>query len=51
MTHVFISKDFPNRIKMIEAKNMENAYKNLYRRLLKEPKSGLPSDYKFGYYI
>jgi len=51
MTHVFINKEYPIRIKMIEADNIEEAFLKLARRLGLEKKSGFTSDYLFGYYI
>jgi len=51
MTHVFINKKKPHRIKMIEAQNMENALKKLEARLVLDINSGEASDYKFGYFI
>lgn len=51
MTHVFIRKDEPKRIKMIRANNMEEAWKNLNKRLAKETNSGVAANYEFGYYF
>lgn len=51
MIHVFVHKENPLKIKMIEANSMERAHENLEKRLLKEYNSGIPTDYKFGYYL
>lgn len=51
MIHVFVHKENPSKIKMIEANSMERAHENLEKRLLKEYNSGIPTDYKFGYYL
>lgn len=51
MTHVFINKENPKKIKMIEAVDKTKAYIKLAERLRTEPNSGLASDYVFGYYF
>lgn len=51
MTHVFIHKINPTRIKMIMALSMDSALLKLSERLNGEYNSGSLSDYKFGYYL
>ena len=51
MTYVFINKENPNRIKMIDAGNMVEAKENLIERLELAGNSEYASDYEFGYFI
>jgi len=51
ITHVFINKEKPHKIKMIDAVSMDKAIHNLAKRLREEFNSGTLSDYIFGYYI
>lgn len=48
-TYVFINKQNPNRIKMIDATTPLEAYFGLIARLENEPESGEGRDYRFGY--
>ena len=49
--YVFINKEHPYKIKMIDALSETLAYIYLAKRLSKEHNSGKASDYYFGYNI
>lgn len=49
MMYVFVNKENPRRIKMIDATNLSDAKIKLARRMVNDYKSGLVSDYVFGY--
>ena len=51
MTYVFINKENPNRIKMINANNMVEAKENLVERLELAVSKECASDYEFGYFL
>ena len=51
MTHVFINKENPRRIKMIKANSMDKAFEKLNERLIQNHTGELKTDYEFGYFI
>ncbi len=51
MTYVFINKENPNRIKMIDADNMVEAKEKLIERLELAGSKECSSGYEFGYFL